>query len=169
MCFEVIKSPSPLMGGTNKGSIKIFLAGTIDMGDSEDWQNEITTRLFKEYLDSDHPTGLTIYNPRRDEGFEWSSDSEIEQIKWEMKRLDDSDIILMNFMGNSKSPISLLELGIYSKSGKLIVCCPNEFYRYNNVRLTCEKYKIPLYNNINEINYNTILNGDNITKTIQGI
>ena len=47
--------------------------------------------------------------------------------------------------GNSKSPISLLELGLYGPQGKLICFCTKDFYRYNNVKCTCDKYLIDLY------------------------
>lgn len=129
----------------NKGR-RIFLAGTIDMGNSENWQDE-ATKLF------DNPLlkkiGFTIYNPRRAEGFK--NEDQDEQIRWELDHLDKADIILMNLLPSSRSPISLLELGLYAESGKLIVICPKEFYRYSNVRITCEKYRIPLYESIGKV------------------
>ena len=51
----------------------------------------------------------------------------------------------MYLADNSKSPISLLELGLYGPQGKMLVCCSNKFYRYNNVKCTCEKYNIDLF------------------------
>ena len=59
----------------------------------------------------------------------------------------------MVLLDNSKSPISLLEMGLYAKSKKMLVFCTDKFYRYDNVRLTCEKYKIPL---VNSTDINTI-------------
>lgn len=115
----------------------VFLAGTIDNGDSFNWQEGIINRC--QDLD------IVFYNPRRKE---WMSSTreEIEyQIKWEQEHLDNADLIIMCLLDNSKSPISLLELGLYAQSGKIIVFCNPEFYRYDNVRLTCEKYNIPLY------------------------
>ena len=50
----------------------------------------------------------------------------------------------MNICGDSKSPITLLELGIHSKENKLIVFCPDSFYRFDNVKVTCERYDVPL-------------------------
>ena len=55
-------------------------------------------------------------------------------------------MIIMVLLDNSKSPVSLLELGLYAKSKKIIVFCTDKFYRYDNVQLTCEKYNIPLIN-----------------------
>jgi hypothetical protein len=42
----------------------------------------------------------------------------------------------------TKSPISLLELGLHANSSKLIVCCPEGFYRKGNVDIVCKKYGI---------------------------
>ena len=56
----------------------------------------------------------------------------------------------MNILANSKSPISLMEIGLFAKEGKLMVFCPKTFYRYDNVRVVCNRYNVPLYatNNI---------------------
>ncbi len=50
----------------------------------------------------------------------------------------------------SKSPITLLELGLFAKSGKLYVVCTEGFYRYDNVRITCAKYGVPVYASLTE-------------------
>ena len=122
-------------------STSIFLAGTIDNGNSIDWQKEIINKLSKLNL------SLEIFNPRRDN---WNSNptkEEMEnQIKWEQEHLDKANLICMVITDNSKLPITLLEMGLYATSRKLIVFCTDKFWRYDNVRLTCEKYNIPLFN-----------------------
>ena len=50
----------------------------------------------------------------------------------------------------SKSPITLPELGLFAKSGKLHVVCTEGFYRYDNVRITCSKYGVPVYASLTE-------------------
>jgi len=116
----------------------VFLAGTIDNGNSFNWQENIIYRC----KDLD----ITFYNPRRKEWTNNPTQSQLEyQIKWEQEHLDNADIIVMCLLDESKSPISLLELGLYAQSGKLIVFCNPAFYRYTNVELTCQKYNIPLY------------------------
>lgn len=142
--------------------IKIFLAGTLDNGDSANWQQQVIdavreqlgeevipiTPEIKERVLDDDKDGLVLYNPRRDNWAKDATDDEVaEQIHWEQKRLDDSDLIFMSFGDNSVSPISLLELGLYAKDNKLIVFCNPKFWRYVNVRETCKKYKIPMYVN----------------------
>ena len=120
---------------------RIFLAGTIDTGDSSDWQNTLISRLSDDRYQN---LNITIYNPRRDK--EFNVDDQEEQIRWELNHLDKADVILVNILPDSKSPITLMEIGLYANSGKLVVVCPKEFYRYDNVRIVCEKYNIPLYN-----------------------
>jgi hypothetical protein len=120
----------------------VFLAGTIDMGTSIDWQADVATKL----ADIDK---LCLLNPLR-AIFDASMVQSInnpdfaEQVNWELDALDYADIILMNFVAGSKSPISLLELGLYARTGKMIVCCPNGFWRKGNVDIVCDKFKVPV-------------------------
>lgn len=125
----------------NKPNSKsVFLAGTIDNGDSLNWQNKTIIELMNLGIND-----IEIYNPRREHWNSNSSKEEMEyQIKWEQEYLDKADFIAMVLLDDSKSPISLLELGLYAKSNKLIVFCTPDFYRWDNVRLTCEKYNIQL-------------------------
>ena len=130
--------------GTPRTS-SIFLAGTIDNGDSEDWQQELIDKL--ENVEGQLGMWFTIFNPRRKTWKKNATKEDLEyQIKWEQDHLDEANLIIMNIADNSKSPITLLEMGLYATSGKLIVFCTDKFYRYDNVRLTCEKYMIPMVN-----------------------
>jgi hypothetical protein len=70
------------------------------------------------------------------------------QIKWELGHLEEADMIIMYILGSSKPPISLLEMGLHAKSGKMHVICEKDFYRYDNVRITCDYYGVPLYNDL---------------------
>ncbi len=115
----------------------VFFAGTIDNGDSVNWQQELTNEFSKD-------SEIIIYNPRNKHWDKNTSDIDY-QIKWEQEHLDKSDLIVMVLLDDSKSSISLLELGLYAQSKKIIVFCSNKFYRFDNVKLTCEKYNIPLY------------------------
>ena len=131
-------------------SKKVFLAGTIENGESIDWQDEIS-----KYCDE---IGYTVFNPRRKNWLKNASKKEIdEQISWEIKHMEISDIIIMNILGDSKSPISLLELGLHARGNKLFVFCPKSFYRYDNIEVTCKLYNVPLFSfNNYEDNINAI-------------
>ena len=103
---------------------KVFLAGTIDMGRSADWQAALVAR----FRDSIGGRWL-FFNPRRREFH--ASPAEMEyQVAWELAHLEAADLIVMNLLGDSRSPISLLEMGLYARSGKLFVACSPDYYRY---------------------------------------
>jgi hypothetical protein len=123
----------------------VFLAGSIEMGSADDWQSVIPKR-FKHM-------NVLFFNPRRDE---WDSSWKQEQsnpnfnhqVNWEMNKLEESDIIFMYFAPDTKSPISLLELGAYGDSGKMIVCCPEGFWRKGNVEIFCTRHDIPFFEDL---------------------
>ena len=132
--------------GANKiGAKSVFLAGTIDNGNSLNWQDRTIIELINLGVKN-----LEVYNPRR-EHFKPSKEEMEKQIKWEQEHLDKANVIAMVLLDDSKSPISLLELGLYAKSGKLVVFCTPNFYRWDNVRLTCEKYNIELVQDLNPL------------------
>ena len=125
----------------------IFLAGSIEMGAAENWQ-EKTTRLLEN-------TDWTILNPRRsDWDSSWKQEKDNpkfrEQVEWELKAQEAAAKILMYFDPNTKSPISLLELGLFAQSGKMMVVCPQGFWRKGNVDITCERYGVRQFGTIEE-------------------
>lgn len=125
----------------------IFLAGSIEMGKAEDWQEKISNYLIS--------YKTTIFNPRRknwDASWEQKQSSQQfnHQVNWELDKLEECDIIFMNIIGETKSPITLLELGAYSRSGKIIVCCDNNFWRRGNVEIICTRNNIPLFDNLDD-------------------
>lgn len=154
--ITVINPPNQLPFDKINGVIpnSIFLAGTIEMGNSIDWQTE-TIKLIENHPLS-HYTNFTILNPRRtDWDSSWKQDIKNkqfkEQVSWELTSLDSVETIFMYLDPQSKSPISLLELGLYASSGKLIVCCPDGFWRKGNVDIVCERYKIKTFNSIEKV------------------
>ena len=63
-----------------------------------------------------------------------------------------------------------MEIGLFAKDHKLIVFCEPDFYRFDNVRVVCERYNIPLYqtNEISTIK-NKILKFANMHKNVRYI
>ena len=124
---------------------KVFLAGTIDNGDSANWQDQVI-----EKLSSNPPKGMTLIvcNPR---GSNWNAThkDQMIQIDWEQRALADTNHIFLVLLDGSKSPISLLELGLYAKSKKITVFCTKKFYRYDNVYDTCVRNNIELVETTN--------------------
>lgn len=122
----------------------IFLAGSIEMGSAENWQETVQNALVE--------LPVTIYNPRRDN---WDSKWEQSinnpefnyQVNWELDKISEASLIFMYLAPGTKSPISLLELGsCYHKN--IIVCCPEGYWRKGNVDIFCDRNQIPLYNNL---------------------
>ena len=124
---------------------RIFLAGSIEMGSAEDWQTIVFEKL------KNYP--VTVFNPRRDSwDTSWpqkQSASDFNfQVNWELNHIEQSEIVFMYFDPNTKSPISLLELGLLAYTKKLIVCCPENFWRRGNVEIVCTRNNIPLYQDL---------------------
>jgi hypothetical protein len=125
----------------------IFLAGSIEMGAAKDWQEELGKwLLWQKY---------NVFNPRRkDWDSSWIQSYEDphfnQQVKWEMNALDKADYIVMYLDPATKSPISLLELGLHAHSGKLFVICPDGFWRKGNVEVVCSVHDIPLFNSLDD-------------------
>lgn len=130
---------------TNKS---IFLAGSIEQGTAENWQDEAISVFKSKGVWAD------VFNPRRDN---WDSSWEQSiknaefnsQVTWELDMLDAADIVGMYFDSNTKSPITLLELGICSSKypKKTVVYCDPAFWRYGNVEIVCKRSGIYLINN----------------------
>ena len=143
--IKVIKPPHGIGRDTTNDNWSIFLAGSIEMGKAEDWQTRITNTLKEIVPDK---LDVVIFNPRRDD---WDSSWEqnidnpqfYEQVTWELTALEKADVIIMYFAPGTKSPISLLELGLHAYSKKILVCCPKGFWRKGNVDIVCEQYGIP--------------------------
>ncbi len=126
----------------------IFLAGSIDMGAAIDWQQH----LYSQLQDLD----ILILNPRRlswDSTWEQCIDNPLfrEQVEWELDGLDHATYIAMFLSARSKAPISLLELGLYAASGRLIIACEPGFWRRGNVEVVAARYRIPLLDSLDAL------------------
>lgn len=134
----IYRAPASFNEQTNDKK-SIFLAGTIDMDQAVQWQRHCEQVLGDTYH---------IFNPRRiDWDATWAATINnphfCEQVNWEMDALEAADYILMYLVPGSKSPISLLELGLHATSDKLLVVCPTGFWRKGNVDIVCQRYNIP--------------------------
>jgi len=146
--MRIIKAPKPLKNIEGK---TIFLAGSIEMGTAENWQQK-TEKLLRDF-------DCTILNPRRDD---WDSTWEQsihnkqfrEQVEWELDALENADLIAMYFDPNAKSPITLLELGLFIGSTDMIVCCPDGYWRKGNVDIVCDRYDNYSYDNYSMVQVN---------------
>lgn len=150
--IKVITAPEPFFDW--KGGV--FLAGTIDNGNSVDWQEELINTINDKDNYHDGYKNVSIINPRRKD---WNGQLKqsindphlFQQMSWEKEGLERADRIVFNFLPSSQSPITLLELGLWASSGKCVVLCPEEFWRAGNVEFICNQYKIPLCRTMKEL------------------
>lgn len=151
---------------------KVFLAGSIEMGLAVDWQSDVAKRL------SSLPG--VIFNPRRpDWDLSWKQTKDNpqfrEQVLWELDGLDRADLIPMYYAPDTKSPISLLENGLYAASGKMVIYCPEGFWRKGNVDIVAERYHIPVFENYDkwldhiaaEVLYMTVTDSWNLRRSFE--
>lgn len=143
---RIIKSPAPLE--LDGGERSVFLAGSIEMGQAEFWQTEVERALVDEEV--------VVLNPRRDEwdaSWEQSIHNPLfrDQVEWELSGQELATVIAIYFAPDTKAPITLLELGLFARSGKLVVCCPVGFWRRGNVEVVCARYGIPLVDSLPDL------------------
>lgn len=140
--MQLITAPESL----NILHTSVFLAGSIEQDVAEKWQDRVIEALANQ--------NITILNPRRREwDASWVQSIENiqfkEQVNWELEALEKADIVVVYFDKNTKSPITLMELGLYANSEKeLLVCCPSGFWRKGNVDIVCERYNVQQYGSL---------------------
>ncbi len=134
----IVKPPTPL--ATLPPGARIFLAGSIDMGNAVAWQEQVERGL--------QDTNAVLLNPRRDD---WDASwvQQIDnfpfrtQVEWELAAQECASLIAFYFAPGSQAPITLLELGLAARSGKAVVCCPEGYWRKGNVDVVCARYNLP--------------------------
>lgn len=131
--MPILKPPAPLVWSCDKFSV--FLAGSIENGQAPPWQARVEEALT--FYDP------VIVNPRRDQ-WDPNPSPELlrEQIEWELEGLERVSMIAMYFAPETKSPVTLLEMGLFARDSRLLVCCPEGYWRKANVDITCERYGI---------------------------
>ncbi|UTC28992.1 nucleoside 2-deoxyribosyltransferase-like protein [Brevundimonas phage vB_BpoS-Marchewka] len=144
---NVVFPPLIRYKGALASKATVFLAGTIDMGDSLDWQEKASTVI--------GPIAEIIYNPRRpawDSSWEQTIDSEAfnNQAHWELDMIERADFVLVNYLPGSQSPVTMAEFGLCCalKPRQTIVCCPQGFWRKGNIDIMGERYGIPVYEDL---------------------
>lgn len=138
----------PLHEAPDDNRIKIFLAGSIEMGLAEHWQDRVVEQLADE--------DVIIFNPRRDawdSSWVQSKDNPQfrQQVEWELNALEQSDYIILYLDPHTKSPISLIEMGLHVRDNKILMVCPQGFWRKGNIDIVAEKYGVPQFATLEEL------------------
>jgi hypothetical protein len=145
---KAIEIQAPNEVENEKGYLKVFLAGSIEGGSAEEWQQKV--------IDALDDKKIQFLNPRRDDWDnswvqEMGDNDFTEQVEWELNSLDKADLIALYFDKDTKSPISLLELGIHAHDNKLVVFYPKGFWRKGNVDIVCRKYNVDQVESFDEL------------------
>lgn len=117
----------------------LFLAGSIEMGKARKWQEELYGLMWNRFT--------FVYNPRR---LDWDSawaqeidDNQFNaQVNWELDMIDEATHVVFYFDPLTKSPITLMELGLVAgtkSDNQVTVCCPKGYWRKGNVDIICER------------------------------
>lgn len=147
--------PGEVLPQLTNDSVKIYLGGTMDFsGNPEtDWQQAFIDGLarltdpikgllliknlnfiiFNPKMPMNSPMAPTLDNPEF-----------VNIINWRLQMQNLSDIVFVNIMKNSTSPIPILEFGSMLSSGKLIVRASEMNQSYSHIRIYCEKFQVPL-------------------------
>jgi hypothetical protein len=135
--MRILQSPAPL--DFQADQLSLFLAGSIELGKADDWQQQAVQGL----SDLD----ILLLNPRRaswDASIAQSLDNPIfrEQVEWELAAQERADIVSFYFAPNTQAPITLLEFGFALRRKRMIVCCPEGYWRKGNIDVACARYGI---------------------------
>ena len=145
--MSVIKAPQPLNPSIEQ--FVVFLAGSTSSAMKLNWHELIETA----FKDSNK---ICLLNPKRpDWDSSWKeniNDKNFhDQISWELNGLEKANLIVLYFSPDSQSPISLLEFGLFAKRGKLLVFCPEGYWKKGNVDVVCQHYNIKQVNSFESI------------------
>ncbi|WP_394998901.1 nucleoside 2-deoxyribosyltransferase domain-containing protein [Acinetobacter sp.] len=151
----IIKPPTKLRLKQFEQRPSIALFGSIEQGKASQWQTA-AQELLKDF-------DIDIYNPRRDywdESLEQSIRNPVfkDQVEWELTVLENADVRIYYFDPETKSPVTLMELGLAPcwGSSDTIVVCPEGFWRKGNVDIVCQHYGIHMEETLAEGIYDAI-------------
>jgi len=145
---RVVTAPNPVTHWDTEFSI--FLGGSREMEKAIDWQEHARQRLMAS-------ENVLILNPRRPD---WDAGGVQdptpgtqfhEQVSWELDNQELADCIIYNFIPDTISPITLLELGLFQHFGNVRICCPKTYHRYGNVKIVADRYGILFYEDLDDL------------------
>lgn len=92
---------------------------------------------------------VTILNRHRDAGdASWKQSMAFaqfrEQVEWELEGQERATVIAMYFAPATRAPVTLLELGLFATSGRVVVGCPPGYWRRGNVEIVCARHGVPI-------------------------
>lgn len=140
--------------------VTTFLAGSIEQGQAEEWQQWAINGLAD--------LEISIFNPRRgDYDPTWEQtlqcDQFVKQVNWELDHLNKVSIAAFYFAPGTKSPITLMELGLTVADNRhrgpshchplvdgvepqrIVIYCPKGFWRKGNVDIVAQRANLMVH------------------------
>jgi hypothetical protein len=126
----------------------MFLAGAIDQDRAERWQDVV--------IDDCHDLSGTILNPRRanwDPTWNQSLDNPhfAGQVRWELDGLEQADVIICWLPATAQARISLMEIGLHARRGRLLIGCATGFHSRGNVLAVGQRFGVPVVDTLPDL------------------
>lgn len=172
----IVLNPGDQLPQITNNSVKIYLAGTQDFASAEnDWQQKFINGLvpltdpFKGLL-MFKSTNFIIFNPhvpfQSPAAPNLDNPQFVQVMQWRMSMMDQADMVFLNIMNKSQSPVPILEFGTLVNSNRLVVRCGEQHGMYSQIRLYCEKYNVPLLTGKTSVKDVMLAGGNFIQKTM---
>lgn len=133
--------------------LKIYLGGSIDLGEKYNWQNKFIAGMTK-LTDSQagdpryNDKKFLIMNPRvavMNPSPTLDNPEYINKMRWEFDMLKKADAVFCNFSKKSTVPSALNELLLMVTSGKLVVRCPLDYCNYPTIKVVSDSFGFPIF------------------------
>lgn len=127
-----------------EGGFSVFLSGSVA---GDDWRAALMKKLEDKeiiFLDPRSDDYDSLKKTEQDPKFR-------EQVTWEQDGMENANVIVMYFNRNSVASISLLEFGLFARSGRMIVRCPQGYKHKGYVDVLCERFGVQQVSTLEEI------------------
>jgi hypothetical protein len=126
--------------------LKIFLAGSVDLADTFNWQDKFIqgmSKLVDPRMGDPRFKGkkYILLNPRTNITNPAASLDNPEfttKFSWELAMIKAADAVFCNFLKRAQAPIGMYEFCLAAYTGKTIVRCPMEYFGYPFVKLVSQ-------------------------------
>lgn len=133
--------------------LKIYLGGSVDMGETFNWHNKFIMGMTKltDPMNGDpryNDKKFLIMNPRvvvANPSPTLDNPEFVNKKKWDFDMIKKCDVIFCNFLKKSQSPSAINELLLTATSGKLVVRCPLEYFNYPTVKVISDSFGFPIF------------------------
>lgn len=126
----------------------LFLAGAIDQDRAVRWQDEA--------IDLCREIPGSILNPRRQNWDpKWNQSLKnphfATQVAWELDGLEHADLIICWLPATAQARISLLEIGLHARHGRLLIGCAIGFHSRGNILAVGQRFGIPVVDTLPDL------------------